>query len=1213
MSWFDTQKLAALASKVQHIAENALNEDGAEPAKQARQTSTITTDDAEASLRDQSELSLQLAERDQRINELELQLRRSQASSPLSTSSASASNNDEQVLLLKQKLGKAIGHLKNLNEERGSLVARIANLEQELSSLRAQSNTDDTDRLRAALEEEADRCRALELQAQALKNETDARVAQHDAQVLEKEQLRARVTELEEIVHTFQSAPTERSMSENVDGVSAALEERYTAIISSKDEEILQLRERCASVPQLEQRLHELNNLNAEMRRALDDMTKADAESSRVRDVQDGKIHSLQVEHANLEKELQDARSNEAHVRKALLEKEQALKERSETVQQLEDALHSRKADDTISKLETELQTLTLELQRARPLEAENLELRRQLEALQDSRSQSENTRIHELEAEVRRLVDDLRSRPSVEGTENAGNSDNGDGWDDWTSDSKTMIDETQSLELQAKNADLEDRLHKKMKEVEQLEVRLEDVETQYYDVVQQLDDVSAELREVKTGNSEALFPSADSSRSAQLVESLTTERDLALEQVRDLNAQLHDVTNRADATISEWQARVDELIVKHEEERKQDANSQEQVDALTNDLDHLRLEVSSVTEKLTVAVKEKQRVEAVLKDAHTDTDEVERLRAECERYAAVVARQEIDTQTISAELDQARAAYHGCSARMEEALAELQQAQQAAETSGTIAQLEDELRMVRTENESLRLKVQELESVIQPGLRQTSPSLGHDKLFEIINQLIQGNDVGRLWDEVLNHHNEEDRDALNAVRRALEELRGVKVPSTDTSDSKSMHEEYEQRLSAMTTQHETLTRQLEELQALHTTATADVQRLSGEKALLMDKLREMKTTVATRLQGEASASQRLREDLTAVQEENATLRTQVERLKSSQTELTRVHVELESSREATARLERELERLRNHLVETEDAQVRDAMQQSEAIAQYIKQIEQLESQRDEWEDAVQQERVSTQSALDKVEELQAQIQSLHDTVSALRGEKDRQAQAAENLQRVLNEFQQGQEKEVAFATHALKAKIRELEEAVDGWKVRASELESKTALVLGSENEMETLRKDVAEKNAAIGKLRRDVIQLQSHLSEAMQRLRSSPSESVDRTLIVNLLVSFLQLQRGDPKRFQTLSVISSVLGFTDEEKVKVGLMKPAAGWRAEEVQGESFTDMWIGFLLKESARRGDPPRRPSFSPTSSQADLLRRPSHGDLKSPGGTSATGQ
>jgi len=62
----------------------------------------------------------------------------------------------------------------------------------------------------------------------------------------------------------------------------------------------------------------------------------------------------------------------------------------------------------------------------------------------------------------------------------------------------------------------------------------------------------------------------------------------------------------------------------------------------------------------------------------------------------------------------------------------------------------------------------------------------------------------------------------------------------------------------------------------------------------------------------------------------------------------------------------------------------------------------------------------------------------------------------------------------------------------------------------------------------------------------EALRRLRRNSSDtSVDRRLVNNVLLSFLSTPRADPKRFEMLTLLASILSWTDVEREKAGLQR--------------------------------------------------------------------
>ena len=93
---------------------------------------------------------------------------------------------------------------------------------------------------------------------------------------------------------------------------------------------------------------------------------------------------------------------------------------------------------------------------------------------------------------------------------------------------------------------------------------------------------------------------------------------------------------------------------------------------------------------------------------------------------------------------------------------------------------------------------------------------------------------------------------------------------------------------------------------------------------------------------------------------------------------------------------------------------------------------------------------------------------------------------------------------------------------------------------------------KEVKEKNLLIGKLRHEAVILNDHLTKALRYLKKGkPEDTIDkyvypriksdlpnlrsRQLVTNHFLHFLALERADPKKFQVLQIIASILAWTD------------------------------------------------------------------------------
>lgn len=128
-------------------------------------------------------------------------------------------------------------------------------------------------------------------------------------------------------------------------------------------------------------------------------------------------------------------------------------------------------------------------------------------------------------------------------------------------------------------------------------------------------------------------------------------------------------------------------------------------------------------------------------------------------------------------------------------------------------------------------------------------------------------------------------------------------------------------------------------------------------------------------------------------------------------------------------------------------------------------------------------------------------------------------------------------------------------------------------------------LQEDIKSKQKTIGKLRRETIALNEHLTKAMKLIKQESSqETVDRELVSNLFISFLQIPRGDSKKYEVLQLISNYLNWSDDMRRHAGLLSSHSKVNSNSVvstptdklnPSRSFVSMWTEFLEKESTPR--------------------------------------
>ncbi|GAA5981922.1 hypothetical protein JCM10908_004667 [Rhodotorula pacifica] len=391
----------------------------------------------------------------------------------------------------------------------------------------------------------------------------------------------------------------------------------------------------------------------------------------------------------------------------------------------------------------------------------------------------------------------------------------------------------------------------------------------------------------------------------------------------------------------------------------------------------------------------------------------------------------------------------------------------------------------------------------------------------------------------------------------------------------------------------------------------------------LLAKLTTMRSTVGDKLRQDADELDRREQEIADLRAANDDLSQTVETLKA---ELIQSHGDADA-------LHTELEKLRARAFDSERANTDEAQQREIALRESQEDLERVRIERDEWEGEAMRERVRREELAARQGQIEMELAQAKADRETLREERDREAESAANLSAVLEEFQATKDRELQGMLGDLQDRLYETERALTTFRKRAEEAESRLHGAHNDSQKVLDLAKEVKEKNLLIGKLRHEAVILNEHLIEAMRRLkRDSGENSVDRRLVSNVLITFITTPRGDSKRFEMLQLIASILSWTDDQREKVGLQRASgalssssiissgrAGARGHSrsgkgkaveddgVENESFSNLWIEFLLKEAgqgATAGGPgavgspssssgPTSPPLSPNGSRLDL--------------------
>ncbi|KAI0783763.1 hypothetical protein C8Q75DRAFT_419351 [Abortiporus biennis] len=365
----------------------------------------------------------------------------------------------------------------------------------------------------------------------------------------------------------------------------------------------------------------------------------------------------------------------------------------------------------------------------------------------------------------------------------------------------------------------------------------------------------------------------------------------------------------------------------------------------------------------------------------------------------------------------------------------------------------------------------------------------------------------------------------------------------------------------------------------------------------LLSKLTTMRTTLGNKLKQDAEELDRQEQVVQQLTAQNEDLVNTIETLKS----------EVIASNEEAERASKELEAMRSRVFQ-ESAQ--EAYMKEREVRELQGELEQCRIERDELEQNFMQSQLAADEAKAALESARRDLEIEREAREREEAELAVEREKSANLQSVLEDFQAAKDHELKQAVKDYETQLLQTTQSLAEYKHRALNAELQLEETTTDSSRTHELEKEVKEKNLLIGKLRHEAVIMNEHLMEALRRLRrSSTDTNVDRRLVTNVLLSFLTTPRADSKRFEMLSLLATILQWSDDEREKAGLQRTSISpsqsktpsiWTralspsssrssAPEVEKtdetESFSRLWVEFLLTEAAsgEGATPPKSPS------------------------------
>lgn len=399
-------------------------------------------------------------------------------------------------------------------------------------------------------------------------------------------------------------------------------------------------------------------------------------------------------------------------------------------------------------------------------------------------------------------------------------------------------------------------------------------------------------------------------------------------------------------------------------------------------------------------------------------------------------------------------------------------------------------------------------------------------------------------------------RDEIQALKVELAEERKLKQASKDSSD--------ESATSFIDSQeYKDLKAERDEFEAQYNN--------------LLSRISSMKT-VFSKMKESQEELEAVKEQLSEYESQNVRLKEKIDVLnkerKESEQIIATLNQEFSNLDEERENAQKECISYREELDALAEKLDRESEKHRKELKQAIDEKAQLDSQLQDMVTVLKSSKQDLSSLRAEKEDFASAVESLEEDKKSLQ-ENIRSLEA--DLENGLSNFKQ-QSKQNSMEVNALRSQLDTSQESNGQLSKKIEQLNKEIESMAEDVATKTKLEQECKERVLQIGKLRHEAIILNEHLTKALTMLKqSSDSESVDKELISNLLVSFVSIPRADPKKFEVLELISSFLSWDDEKKRQAGLLhyKEQIPKSAGSMSSTgNFVTMWTEFLEKESEK---------------------------------------
>ncbi|KAG7193687.1 uncharacterized protein KQ657_000374 [Scheffersomyces spartinae] len=371
------------------------------------------------------------------------------------------------------------------------------------------------------------------------------------------------------------------------------------------------------------------------------------------------------------------------------------------------------------------------------------------------------------------------------------------------------------------------------------------------------------------------------------------------------------------------------------------------------------------------------------------------------------------------------------------------------------------------------------------------------------------------------------------------------------------------------------------EVEALRKQLTLIVDERDNIKAnydTLLSKLSGMKQIFSKMKEAQAELEEQKAIAL-KLTEENEDIKGQAEKLTFEKESLAEQNhsfkEELQDLNGECDRLSKTLTELRRELLSKDESYLEDKYELENANAKLQKKVHDLKQEVNDLSVLRDELTLEGKDYQGKIDTLTERITGKDEEIANL---EDQIIELKKAISEKENEYEE-QSQKYSTQISSLESKVADLEEEKSILTSSVSQLTDQVTSLSGDLNQVEELKSEVHSKLLQIGKLRHEAVILNEHLTKSLTMINQQTNNSnntVDRELISNVIISFLQIPRGDTKKFEALQLISALLQWDDQQKVAAGLslggQRANGGTKGQLAHRQSFISLWTDYLEKES-----------------------------------------